>query len=160
MGYTHSWHRPETLDTERFKEFISDCKKIMALSGTPLIDGWLGYHGEMVPGKEPRTTNNMIRFTAPDAQDIFTIKRRFNPPKWQTPDEEGRYFQCCKTIRLPYDTPIVACLLAFKNHFPETSIKSDGFPQELINGVALYHNACNPINSIKLELIRGCTHFL
>jgi len=158
MGYTHSWKRSLTLDKDKFKSFVADCQRIMSASGVELIDGKFHqeFH-ELRYGKTPITSLVMLRFIGKDAQDVFTIPRILVPKDYQGPDAEGLYFNCCKTIRLPYDTPVLACLLALKHWFPETKVRSDGWPEELVLGMELYNKVLG-YNDLETYLFEGCGH--
>ena len=111
----------------------------------------------MIYGPGPRVTDSMLRFTGPDAQDRLKIRRVFLPKSWQKP-EAGLYYADCKTSRLRYDVVVVACLLAFKNHFPEAEVRSDGFPEELVDGGRLYTQALGRC-PIDVRLERGGSYF-
>ena len=71
--------------------------------------------------------------------ETFYMPRVLEPQPWQQPDEQGRYFDFCKTARKPYDLAVVAALLAFQHHFPppETAANSDGDASDWAAGLAL-----------------------
>jgi len=162
MGYTHAWRRPKQLDPKRFALFLKDCSKIIVHSWESGVS--LRATNPNLPDHNPSIrnrqvlTNRTVRFTSPDAHDIFQITMNYKPYKGEEP-EEGLYFQCCKTARLSYDTATVACLLAFKHHFPEAIIWSDGFPEELEPGNKLYQLTCGYGEDILLTLEGGCGRF-
>lgn len=59
--------------------------------------------------------------------ETFAIDRVFQPEKWQEPDENGLYFDCCKTAFRPYDLAVTAVLLIARHHLGDAfQVSSDG----------------------------------
>lgn len=138
MGYTHYWHRESILSQPEFNLLVEDVKKIIHLSNIP-IKGWNGKG-------EPELTNNTIRFNGEPSCETFSITRSIasQSKKWESPTN-NLYFNFCKTNREPYDTVVVACLVALKKHFPNSKISSDGSPDELQVGINLAIKAIETI---------------
>lgn len=72
--------------------------------------------------------------------ETFMIERVFEPQSWEMPDELGRWFAFCKTAYRPYDLIVTAVLVAFKHHFPEIRVSSDGKEKDWIDGKILCNN--------------------
>lgn len=156
MGYTHYWHRPETLDPQRFSRFREDMARLLAAlprhtdtAGGYYRDADLIVHGPDGHG-DPVATDELVSFNghAPlagdsDTDDLshetFHIPRVIEPQDWQRPDGHGRYFDFCKTARKPYDLAVTAALIALQHHFPtpEVEISSDGTAEDWQQGLAL-----------------------
>ena len=48
-------------------------------------------------------------------------------PEWDTPKENGLYFDCCKTAFRPYDLVVISFLIIAKHHLGDKFIvRSDG----------------------------------
>lgn len=123
MGYTNYWYRPTVLDQDRFDKFSEDAKSLALGWEGPIADG------AGVEGSKPRFDHDEVTFNGveDDAHEAFHIPRVFDPPSWRPePDEDGLHFDFCKTARKPYDTLVCAVLIAFKHHFPEVVVASDG----------------------------------
>jgi len=59
--------------------------------------------------------------------ETFAIDRVFQLEKWQEPDENGLYFDCCKTAFRPYDLAVTAVLLIARHHLGDAfQVSSDG----------------------------------
>lgn len=80
MGYTHYWYRPEKLDSQKFKQFANDCKKIFDYCqnemGIKLADS-LGNIGT-----NPMATKDSIQFNGSDEQPsgIWTTDEQISIP--------------------------------------------------------------------------------
>ena len=128
MGYTHYYKIPSKMDKVRFEVLTTDVKIILESAkdlGIELANG----HGE--EGTEPTVTNDLIIFNGveDDSHETLYIAREDEEAK-----ENGLVFNFCKTARKPYDTIVVAVLVAVKKHFPESEISSDGDMEEFTNG--------------------------
>jgi hypothetical protein len=154
MGYTHYWHRPETLDPRRFIHFRIDVERLLA-SLPRHTDSAGGYYRDeelIVCGSdgtgEPIITDELVSFNGnaslagnADTDDLshetFYIPRIHEPQDWQTPDGQGRYFDFCKTARKPYDLAVTAALITLRYHFPdpEIAISSDGTAEDWQQGL-------------------------
>ena len=128
MGYTSYYKIPRKMDKVRFEALTTDVKIILESAkdlGIELANGL----GEK--GTEPTVTNDLIIFNGveDDSHETLYIAR--------VDDEatgNGLVFNFCKTARNPYDTIVVAVLVALKKHFPESIISSDGGMEEFTNG--------------------------
>ncbi len=125
MGYTHYWQKPKELDSEIFKLFADDVRKIIRR----VTDG--EWHGKKLvirngDGKgEPKITNDIVLFNG-DAEtgsacERFCINRVDKDERSGTDKlndrKGGTYFRFCKTNLEPYDLVVVASLIAFKYRF-------------------------------------------
>jgi hypothetical protein len=156
MGYTHYWHRPETLDPRRFSRFRQDVARL--LTHLPERTGSAGgYYRDddlIVRGPDgmgdPVITDELVSFNgnaplAGDAEaddfshETFHIPRVYQPQDWQQPDGQGRYFDFCKTARKPYDLTVTAALIALNHYFPnpDVALSSDGTAEDWEPGLAL-----------------------
>jgi hypothetical protein len=124
MGYSHYWERPKELDQKQFINFSNDVRKIFKASmesRITLADG----QGKTT---EPLADDNVICFNGLGSysHETFFLPRIFEPLKWMKPSEAGLYFHFCKTNRKPYDLTVRAVLFAFKHHFKDAIVTSDG----------------------------------
>jgi len=70
--------------------------------------------------------------------ETFEIPRVLKPQHWQQKDEDGLYFDFCKTAFRPYDLAVIAILVSFKKHFGEAvKVLSDGTDQQWFDGKLL-----------------------
>ena len=60
------------------------------------------------------------------SHESFIFDRVQEVPDWKKPQEDGRYFEFCKTAYKPYDIAVTAALIVVKHYCPEVSIHSDG----------------------------------
>lgn len=61
------------------------------------------------------------------AHETAYLPRVLKPDKWQEPDEDGLYFEFCKTAFKPYDLAVTAFLIVCKHHLGDTiEVSSDG----------------------------------
>jgi hypothetical protein len=128
MGYTHYYKIPSRMDEIRFHALVTDVKVILKSAkklGIKLANG----HGE--EGTTPTTSSNLIIFNGveDDSHETLYIAREDDEVKGNE-----LVFNFCKTARKPYDTIVVAVLVALKKHFPESIISSDGGMEEFTNG--------------------------
>lgn len=133
MGYTHYWRRPQSLDPVKFEQFATDCKAIFKEArdlNIKLANGM----GDL--GRGPKALAWEVSFNGEQPNDYETvlIKQQTEIRKWDDPDENGNFFEFCKTGRRPYDPIVTAVLIALKHHFPEVEISSDGGPEGFDEG--------------------------
>lgn len=128
MGYTHYYKIPSKMDEVRFKALVKDVKVILKSAKKLKIELANG-HGE--EGTEPTASSNLIILNGveDDCHETLYIAREDDESKGN-----GLVFNFCKTARKPYDTIVVAILVALKKHFPESEISSDGGMEEFTNG--------------------------
>jgi hypothetical protein len=124
MGYTHYWERPKELEVEKFRQFALDAKKIIDYS----IQIGIGLISDMTSNPEPIADEDQVCFNGSGRQgyETFFIPRIFDPTRWLKPSEAGLYFQFCKTNRNLYDLTVMSVLIAFKHHFDNVIVTSDG----------------------------------
>ena len=130
MAYSHylayfSHHRGEI----EFLRFIADVRAIV--ENAP--------DGAALCGKKtnapPVINDRMLIIGSSHSQSPFS--------KWKVsldqPWPAHRYpLTTIDTDRLPYDSTICACLLAYKHHFPAADITSNGTREDWANAFALY----------------------
>lgn len=64
------------------------------------------------------------------SNETFAFPRTYVPKEWEKPDENGLYFDCCKTRFKPYDVAVTAFLIVAKHHLgSQIIVKSDGGPE-------------------------------
>jgi hypothetical protein len=83
--------------------------------------------------------NNLTGKGSGSYESVF-IPRNIKPESYQKADENGNYFECCKTAYRPYDLAVTAVLIALKHHFPEVQIRSDGEVKDWLDGQFLCNN--------------------
>ena len=125
MGYTNYWRAPRVLEKQAFIAFADDCRKICE----SLPVGLAGASGEGKPefGQDEICFNGI---SPNDDHEPFIINRKLviiDPKHFcSQPDENGLYFDFCKTERKPYDLCVKCCLVLLKAYFPQVKISSDG----------------------------------
>ena len=63
--------------------------------------------------------------------ESFSFPRVMRLHGWEEPDEQGRFFACCKTAFRPYDLAVTAFLVIAKHHLgDQIRVTSDGGPQQ------------------------------
>jgi len=116
MGYTHFWYRPQILDGEKFEAAAVDFERVFR--------AWKERSpGQTLTNKEFRGTrvqdleinSRLVYFNG--GCETFMIGRISDGRV----KADGLVFEFCKTAALPYDLPVMCCLLVFKHHF------GDGF---------------------------------
>lgn len=149
MGYTHYWYRPPTLEQAPFARFVRDVATLIRHLPATALDE---YHGGVAPlvirgpmgDSVPQLTSELVALNGDAATDCdhetFYVERVMKPDAWNTGDAQERYFACCKTAAKPYDLLVCAALLAFRHHFPQARVASDGGGFEWAAGVALYQS--------------------
>ena len=128
MGYTHYWERPKELDQEKFSAFSKDVRIIFEASRTIKIL----LSVDSIKNPEPLADDEQICFNGKGegSHETFHLPRIFEPLEWMKPSEAGLYFQFCKTFRKPYDLTVMVVLIAFKHHFDNVIVTSDGGDSE------------------------------
>mgnify|MGYP003142301774 CR=1 FL=1 len=117
MGYSHYWRRPAILPLTEWLKWAEELKPLMEEEGKVLADVFIGEDEVYFNGAQPCET--------------FYISRSFLPSyQEQEPDEDGKWFDCCKTRELPYDSYVVKALVLAEKYFGDLiTVSSDGdFP--------------------------------
>lgn len=122
MGYTHYWSTSKNnANWDKFIQFVSLAILHENARGIKIADGF----GE----NEPELNERRVWLNGSDENDesheTFSIRR--------TVSERG----FCKTNRKPYDTLVVACLVAGEELGIITRWSSDGDAEELADGIEL-----------------------
>ncbi len=136
MGYTHYWNTKRTdnqvheldqmLWTKKFVPLVKQIFKLAAEDGIVLADG------NGTPGTRPKATKDEIVFNGaePNMYETCVVKR------------SGMDFEFCKTAHRPYDTVVVAVILAAKQIFGDNfSWSSDGEGPDFQDGRDLLNRA-------------------
>jgi len=135
MGFTQYWECKRGLDTEKFKAYVKDVKKV--LEGVDII-----CHENDMPETPPTIKDDLIRFNGKgeDGHETFMI----------TPEPSD--FEFCKTARKPYDKYVVACLILAKFHFGDAiEISSDGDLEDWEDGLCLAQDKTGIILDISFD---------
>lgn len=132
MGYTHYYTVSENITPkawENFKAFVRTALAIETKRGIQ-IRGWDG-------SGEPVINEKEVRFNGDGSKDLdhetFVVRKI----------EENSQF--CKTNRKPYDTLVVACILAGKKYKVISRWSSDGDKEDLAEGKNLYNEVLDAI---------------
>jgi hypothetical protein len=121
MGYTHYWNITRAVTPDEMTALAADARKIIAISGVS-IRGWDGNLDAML-GPDAISFNGDASLD--ESGETFAI------------DENPRS-DWCKTGRRPYDTVVVACLLAAKDRLEQyIQLSSDGTNADWKAGRAL-----------------------
>jgi hypothetical protein len=107
MDYTHYWN-PSAMTSESYAKALPTVRKIVEDHEDILCFGDDSY-------KTLFTHHVSFNGNGDDGCETFWIARN-----------SARGFEFCKTRQLPYDMPVMLCLLAFQAHCPELGVKSDG----------------------------------
>lgn len=156
MGYTHYWWRTLELDTKLFRKAATDCRSICnALPfllgnglgvGMPIFDERkICFNGskysQHFANSQPSVCWSFGEFSelqfsdrqvSTDGDGSFET---FAVPRCRDADdleENGQYFDFCKTGRRPYDLNVQACLIILNHHFGNDlfRVQSDGDNEE------------------------------
>lgn len=117
MGYTHYFTQVVANDDDdrRYAEFAAEAKEIITFAvqrGVKLADAM----GKDLNGWVVDENRVMFNGYGEEAHETFRFERMTNLG-----------FDFCKTAEKPYDTVVVACLIALKNAYGESvEISSDG----------------------------------
>ena len=124
MGYTHYWTTKETIKDEDWQRFASFTFSAIFVSPEIYVVNWSGERDT-----KPEISWTEISFNGSDehAHETFAIFKK-------TEHKNG----FCKTANKPYDTILVACLIAAKEFGVIQDWKSDGNEQDHIKGRELY----------------------
>lgn len=132
MNYSHYMTYPVHRSKEAFAAFIGEVEKIVEVApeGSELCG--LDHIGE------PVINNSLLIIGSKVNEDPFSFLKIFVDEPWPS----HRYpILTVRTNKLPYDSVICACLLAFRNHFPSSTITTDGTAKDWERAVALYEYA-------------------
>lgn len=135
MGYTHYFSQKEELDTVKWSKFTKDVNSLLKL--TPICS----LREESDSSNPPIVNNEVVRFNglANNGHETFWLDRKYKLSYLnEQPDENGYWFNFCKTARKPYDIYVVAVLELAKKHFgDDIRLGSDGNDEELADGKEL-----------------------
>lgn len=134
MGYTHYWRKKENLPQDKWNSFIDDVGELMHDAPSILCE-----ESDM-PNSFAMCNGNFIKFNGrgEDGHETFYFEREQEPHWRDAADENGMYFNFCKTARKHYDIYVVAVLELAKAHFGDDIIvSSDGDYEDLKEGIEL-----------------------
>lgn len=154
MSYGHYWGREKTIRADAFRAVAEDVRTIIAAVAPTLgLFGGIKVKGATGSGA-PIIDADHICFNGSPAKETFWVARdvALKSPT-QEPDEHGVYWDFVKTGGLPYDTVVVAALVALKAHVPDLRLSSDGGEEEWAAGMALYERATG--RSISFDSLTG-----
>ena len=108
MGYTHSWYRPRRLDAATFEHATLDIQMLYNSFLKPRLFKSFSIGPDFV-----RIEGGGETFQV----EALSMERERN----------GIVFEFCKTQHLPYDLPVMCCLLVFRHHLgPTFKVCSNG----------------------------------
>lgn len=123
MGYTSKFYKVKEISPSKWELFLVDFNKVLP-------------HFEDVLDKttdQKLVMNNEIIFfngIGDESHETFYIDRVSDENSKETyhqDERKGKYFECCKTNRNPYDLAVSSALIIAKKHFGEDFIVgSDG----------------------------------
>ena len=104
MGYTHYWWRAKNFPQKAWDPFIKEVKPM--LEKADCLTDLKFDHDEIYFNNDPRSGQT---FVLPKTYESWFPE--------QEPDENGRWFNCCKTRRFPYDKYVVKTLICAQEWF-------------------------------------------
>lgn len=125
MGYTHYWHRRDSIRQPLWDEAIGDVRRIFAASEVPIA------HEHDEPALLPTADEQDIQFNGvlDDGHETFWFPREVKDAGAKGPD--GRSFEFCKTERKPYDFIVRTVLCVLLDRFgDQLEVTSDGSEAE------------------------------
>lgn len=148
MGYTHSVCRQSEIPVHVFDAWVADVRRIIraAMSNGIALHDAVGFdHPYVVARPGPGDLfGARVCFNGSEALKLagtpLFVARTHVPHRWQPCLPDGRWFDFFKTHHYPYDTAVVASLIALKHRwgYPGVSVGSDGNPQDLLAGTELW----------------------
>jgi len=140
MGYTHYFRRQKELDRQKFQKLVDDVRKLIKASAKvePRV---LLADGRGTVGSVPQVNLEAIVFNGMDyseqgGQDGSHETVYIPRVEYVEATPKELIFNFCKTARKDYDLVVVATLIAFKKHFPEIKVTSDGNQEDWEAGIA------------------------
>lgn len=120
MGYTHYWKIEQKPAKQEWERFTDTCREIFH---TAVKDG-IQIQYESDQERAPEASSDRVRFNGKGAEGHETF--------YIEPEVEA--FEFCKTARKPYDTVVVAVLMAAEALLPGFEWSSDGDGQDFEAG--------------------------
>ena len=135
MGYTHYWYKKEELPQAQWNQFTDRLSGLFANSLVTCLES----DAENLP---PEINADEVRFNGKgvDGHETFRFTRVVSSSDFDysarqielTNDEEGRFFDCCKTAQKHYDYYVVRVLALAEDIFgSDVDVKSDGDLSEI-----------------------------
>jgi len=121
MGYTHYFKQIPELPENKWNPFIEEVR-------TTLKDA-TNIQFDFNVNSPPQIDSEIVRFNGIGNQghETFFFPRLWEAQSWETLDDNGRYFNFCKTAQKPYDIHVVKILMLVEKHFgDDVEIDSDG----------------------------------
>ena len=132
MGYTHYWYKKPELPQDKWDAFAKDVKNF---TEEGFCSGILCFEYDS-PTVEPKVGKNFVRFNGVNINggETFFFDRKQVKGVWSQMDEDGLYFNSCKTNRRAYDKYVVEVLKLARQHFgDDIKLSSDGGEQVFQN---------------------------
>ena len=128
MGYTHYWYKKSELPQDKWDAFTKEVKELL-IEG--FSSGILSLENDS-PQLVPKAGKNEVQFNGrgSDGCETFYFDRKQHKGVWSEMNEDGLYFNFCKTNYRPYDEYVVGVLKLAREHFgDDIKLSSDGGEQ-------------------------------
>lgn len=138
MGYTHYVYRRNVeICKPVYRLILKDFKKLIEESGLDiLLAGPLG-EGPIEIGEEELGFNGKDN-EFDHSHETFRFDRILDKGYPLEPQEDGTYFDCCKTARKPYDLFVTAFLVIAKHYMgTDLIVRSDGYMDNWLPAMAM-----------------------
>ena len=132
MGYTHYWYKKSELPQDKWDAFTKDVRRVLQKGFSA---GIICFEYD-APTVEPKAGKRFVRFNGvnTDGGETFYFDRKQANGVWSQMDENGLYFNFCKTNMRPYDEYVVEVLKLAREHFgDDIKLSSDGGEQVFQN---------------------------
>lgn len=130
MGYTHYFSIKSTATPEMYKAFSEEANQILTIADAMTSIDIADAMGEIMSGWQANDEAVSFNGYGENSHETFYV----------TPSSAG--FNFCKTAEKPYDTVVVACLIAMGRAYGDSvEISSDGNASDWASGSHLYQMA-------------------
>ena len=149
MGYSHYWETNGGIEDEQWLDFTDFVNMAIGECGAKIVNG----AGEK--GTIPAVTGTSVALNGEGDDESYET---FNVGRFDVG------FNFCKTDRRPYDTLVVACLIAGTRLGIFSKWSSDGDHDELVAGRNLYNeisayltdrSELDPLDKLQAEVLEG-----
>lgn len=130
MGYTHYWKISDKATPEMYKAFSEEANQILTIADAMTSIDIADAMGEIMGGWKANDEAVSFNGYGDNSHETFYV----------SPSSAG--FNFCKTAEKPYDTVVVACLIALGRAYGDAvEISSDGEASDWASGSHLYQMA-------------------
>lgn len=130
MGYSHYFSIKSTATPEMYKAFSEEAHQILTIADAMTSIDIADSMGEIMSGWQANDEAVSFNGYGENSHETFRV----------TPTDSG--FNFCKTAEKPYDTVVVACLIAlYRAYGDSVEISSDGNRSDWAAGSHLYQMA-------------------